>query len=242
MSKELHLTWWVMLYDLISNILVCHFLNFILYWSLLPTSWLSVHQCQTEIRIHSYGGEIKSGFITLPNKGGTQQASSLKIVLPSPMSRKKLYSQTEACDKDQGSNSLVFFLLQSFKRMGLLTGLWCVKSVRWLGLLTLMRFSGPFNLVSGGVHDCSYLDQQLFCLLELREGHEDWSFTCKKWGTKSSLGLGVPQGPAWHHWVGRSPGEGNGNPLQYFCLDDSMDRGAWWATHEVAKSQTRLSN
>ena len=29
---------------------------------------------------------------------------------------------------------------------------------------------------------------------------------------------------------GRSPGEGNGNPLQYSCLKNSMDRGAWWAT------------
>ena len=36
---------------------------------------------------------------------------------------------------------------------------------------------------------------------------------------------------------GRSPGEGNGNPLQYFCLEKSMDRGSWWATvHGVAKS------
>ena len=38
---------------------------------------------------------------------------------------------------------------------------------------------------------------------------------------------------------GRSPAEGNGNPLQYFCLGNSMDRGAWWATvHGVAKSRT----
>ena len=29
---------------------------------------------------------------------------------------------------------------------------------------------------------------------------------------------------------GRSPGEGNGNPLQYFCLENPMDRGSWWAT------------
>ena len=37
----------------------------------------------------------------------------------------------------------------------------------------------------------------------------------------------------------RSFGEGNGNPLQYSCLENSMDRGAWWATvHEVEKSQT----
>ena len=38
------------------------------------------------------------------------------------------------------------------------------------------------------------------------------------------------------------PGEGNGNPLQYSCLGNPMDGGAWWATvHGVAKSQTRLS-
>ena len=43
--------------------------------------------------------------------------------------------------------------------------------------------------------------------------------------------------------LGRSPGEGNGNPLQYYCLENPMDRGAWWATvHGVAKSWTRLSN
>ena len=42
---------------------------------------------------------------------------------------------------------------------------------------------------------------------------------------------------------GRSPGEGNGKPLQYSCLEKSMDRGAWWATvHGVAQSQTRLNN
>ena len=41
---------------------------------------------------------------------------------------------------------------------------------------------------------------------------------------------------------GRSPGGGNGNPLQYICLENSMDRGAWQAiVHRVAKSQTRLS-
>ena len=38
---------------------------------------------------------------------------------------------------------------------------------------------------------------------------------------------------------GRSPGEGNGNPLQYSCLDNPMDGGAWWATvHRVAESRT----
>ena len=42
--------------------------------------------------------------------------------------------------------------------------------------------------------------------------------------------IGIPRS-------GRSPGGGNGNPLQYSCLENSMDRGAWWATvHGVTKS------
>ena len=52
----------------------------------------------------------------------------------------------------------------------------------------------------------------------------------------------------WETWVRSlcredSPGEGNGNPLQYSCLENPMDGGAWWATvHGVTKSQTRLSH
>ena len=43
--------------------------------------------------------------------------------------------------------------------------------------------------------------------------------------------------------LGRSSGGGNGNPLQYSCLENSMDRGAWWTIVPwVAKSQTQLSN
>ena len=42
--------------------------------------------------------------------------------------------------------------------------------------------------------------------------------------------------------LGRSPGEGNNNTLQYSCLENSMERGAWQATvHGVAKNQARLS-
>ena len=45
--------------------------------------------------------------------------------------------------------------------------------------------------------------------------------------------------PGW----GRSSGEGNDNPLQYSCLENSMDGGAWWSVvHGVTKSWTRLSN
>ena len=40
---------------------------------------------------------------------------------------------------------------------------------------------------------------------------------------------------------GRSPGDGNGNALQYSCLENLMERGAWWATvHGLQKSQTQL--
>ena len=43
--------------------------------------------------------------------------------------------------------------------------------------------------------------------------------------------------------LGRSPGIGNGNSLQYSCLENPMNRGVWWTTaHKVRKSQTRLSN
>ena len=43
--------------------------------------------------------------------------------------------------------------------------------------------------------------------------------------------------------LGRSPGEGNGNRLQYSCLENPMDGGAWWATvHGVTKSRTQLSH
>ena len=49
--------------------------------------------------------------------------------------------------------------------------------------------------------------------------------------------------PGLSSWVGKIPGEGNGNPLQYSCLENPMDRRAWWVRVQwVAKSWTRLSN
>ena len=67
-----------------------------------------------------------------------------------------------------------------------------------------------------------------------------WGFSGGSVGRESTCNVGdlgsVPG-------LGRSPGEGNGNPLQYSCLENSMDRGAWRATvHEVAESWTRLGN
>ena len=68
--------------------------------------------------------------------------------------------------------------------------------------------------------------------------HQNWGFPGGSDGQESSCNAGdqglVPKS-------GRSPGEGNGYPLQYSCLESSKDRGAWWATvHEVAKSWLTL--
>ena len=55
-------------------------------------------------------------------------------------------------------------------------------------------------------------------------------------GKDSACNVGDPDGS------GRSPGGGHGNPLQYSCLENPKDRGAWWSTvYEVTKSWTQLS-
>ena len=66
----------------------------------------------------------------------------------------------------------------------------------------------------------------------------NWGFPGSSDGKESACNVGdlgsIPES-------GRSPGEGHGNPLQYSGLENSTDRGAWWATvHGVAKSWTRL--
>ena len=85
-------------------------------------------------------------------------------------------------------------------------------------------------------------------------GYSPWG--CKESDTTEQLSVQLGTSLAVH-WVSlcasnpgsaglipgsrKSPGEGNGNPLQYSCLENPMDRGAWWATvHGIAKSQTRL--
>ena len=82
---------------------------------------------------------------------------------------------------------------------------------------------------------CLYLEGKLLtrslALLEFPGGSESKASTCNVGDLGSIPGSG------------RSPGEGNGNPLQYSCLENSMDRGAWWApVHGVAKSRPCLSD
>ena len=60
-------------------------------------------------------------------------------------------------------------------------------------------------------------------------------------GKESSASSGDARDKCSIPGSGRSPGEGNANPLQYSCLENPMDRGPWWATvHGVAESQTGL--
>ena len=63
-------------------------------------------------------------------------------------------------------------------------------------------------------------------------------FPCCSVGKESACSAGDPGSIPG---LGRSPGEGNGNPLQYPCLENLMDRGAWWV-HRVAKSLAQLSD
>ena len=59
-----------------------------------------------------------------------------------------------------------------------------------------------------------------------------WWLSSKESGCDTGGVSSIPE------WV-QSPGGGHGNPLQYSCLENSMDRGAWWATvHRVAESDT----
>ena len=82
---------------------------------------------------------------------------------------------------------------------------------------------------------------QGFILLVLREFPEVLFLSLVN--NSENMGDGFARKPGFDPGLGRSPGEGNGNPLQYSYLENPMDRGAWQATvHRVAKSRTRLSN
>ena len=91
-----------------------------------------------------------------------------------------------------------------------------------------VHFLGKTLLVFALLHS---IFQGQICLLGFPRGSASKESACNA----GDLGL-IPG-------LGRSPGEGNGNPLQYSCLENPMDWGAWWATdHRVTKSWTQLSD
>ena len=77
----------------------------------------------------------------------------------------------------------------------------------------------------------SFLPPLFICAVIFPSGSDDKESACNEGDLSSIPGLG------------RFPGGGHGNPLQYSCWRIPMERGAWWATvHGVAKSRTRLSD
>ena len=79
----------------------------------------------------------------------------------------------------------------------------------------------------------TYIDDVYFDHLGFPDSSEGKECACNAEDT-GNVGL-IPE-------LGRSPGEGNGNPLWCSCLENPMDRGAWWATvQRGAKSHTQLS-
>ena len=62
-------------------------------------------------------------------------------------------------------------------------------------------------------------------------------------GEESACNAGDTEDAGLIPGLGRSSGGGNGNPFQYSCLENPLDKRAWWSTvHRVAKSQTHLSD
>ena len=86
------------------------------------------------------------------------------------------------------------------------------------------------------MHKRSKIHMQISCIEESGFGWAVWGFPIGSDGKESTCNAG-DQGSITG--LGRSPGGGHGNPLQYSGLHNSMDRGAWQATvHGVSKSQT----
>ena len=100
-----------------------------------------------------------------------------------------------------------------------------------MGLLLLFIF------IRGEIRRALYVDHKLALCIENLYG----GFLCGSAGKESPCNpgdLGLIPG------LGRSPGEGNGNPVQDSCLENPMDRGAWRTgmVHGIAKNWTRLSD
>ena len=98
---------------------------------------------------------------------------------------------------------------------------------------TITRYKeGHYIIIKGSIQEEDIIIVNIFA--------PNMGFPCSLVGKESACNagdLGLIPG------LGRLPGEGNGNSLQYSCLENLMDRGAWQATvHGVAKSRTQLSD
>ena len=110
-----------------------------------------------------------------------------------------------------------------------------------------LQSHGLYSLPGSSIHGISQA-RMLECVAISFSGESSWprdqtQVSCISgrlftiWATREAQ-------PGLNPQVRKSPGEGNGNSLQYSCLDNSLDRGVWWTckVHGVAKSQAQLSN
>ena len=142
-------------------------------------------------------------------------------------------------------NSLFFFLFK------LESGI--CKLLFWVALMTNSINSKHVNFICSS-DPASKEGWWRILLAGLKASRQCWNWSLPLWhwlllpmdmrfpGGSDGKASACNEGdPGLVPGLGRSPGEGNGNPLQYSCLENSMDGGAWWATvHRVAKSRTRL--
>lgn len=117
-------------------ILSCILKIFYVLVLLLPKSYLSVHQCQTEIRRQSYGGEGRIALLLLPGEEGTVGLVPPELCLLW-WRRERLYSQAGVCDKDLKAITVLYsFYFCKFKGWGSWQ-IGCVEGLRWSSVLTL---------------------------------------------------------------------------------------------------------
>ena len=96
----------------------------------LPKSWFFVDQGQTNAD-RVIEEKERAALLLCQAKGEDSRLVSQELCFPSLVSRERLCSQAGVSDKDQGSNSLVFFFLPQFPKMGLPTRLGCMQGPRW---------------------------------------------------------------------------------------------------------------
>ena len=112
--------------------------------------------------------------------------------------------------------------------------LWQNVGTHWFALFISVTFSNYWAPNGSDGQEFAYY------IIGIYKGFYDALRTMQTWLYMLQNNLGDPGSIPGSGW---SPGEGGGNPLQYSCLENSMDSGTWWAAvHGVAKSWTRLSN
>ena len=115
-------------------------------------------------------------------------------------------------------------------------GIFQTKILEWVAISSSRGFSQPRDQTHVS---CILLHWQMDSLSVAPR----WGFSDGSMGKESSCKAGDTGETSMIPGLGRSPGEGNGNPFQYSCLENPMDGGAWQVTvHGVTKSWTRLVN